>query len=152
MGRVTGGKKLARFIRAQKRGAERDYRITVGFVDRRIAPLAAQLEFGNPRTKLPARPAFRNALVDIRKDVRKVAAAELRRNRGTLDDKGAERIAIAGRDALQRSYFEFEGPGLSERQEARKRGTRGAGKELIGSRGPKLIGHIRALVNDVDVD
>ena len=153
MARVTGGDKLKRFIRDKKReiGRSRSFNIEVGFRDERIAPLAAQLEFGNPRTNLPARPAFRNALPDIAKTAHEVAAVEIRRNRGTLDHQGAVRIALAARDALRESYLRFEGPGLSEQQEARKRGTRGAGKELIGTRGPKLVEHISAWVDGEEV-
>ena len=51
------------------------------------------------------------------------------------------------RDVLRESYERFEGAGLSERQERRKVGAVGAGRELIGHKGPRLLGHL-----EVEVD
>ena len=64
-----------------------------------------------------------------------------------MSEGEAVKVALAARDILKRSYETFAGPGLSERQAARKAGTPGAGRELVGSEGPKLIGHLEARVN-----
>ena len=121
----------------------------VGFLERRISVLAVQLEFGNPDTDLPERPAFRNGVDRVKREA-PAKMEELYRKRGLADgrfDLDADELAELGRWAegiLRDAYLEFEGPGLSERQTKRKRGTPGAGQELVGSEGPKLIKHIRS--------
>ena len=50
----------------------------------------------------------------------------------------------AARDTIKRSYETFDGPGVGPRQAARKEGTAGAGRELVGSEGPKLVERIKA--------
>ena len=62
--KTTGGKKLQRFITDTKRNIARvdNAVVEVGFVNDRIAPLAALHEFGSSKTNLPERPAFRASL------------------------------------------------------------------------------------------
>ena len=148
--KTKGGNKLKRWMAEKQREAGR-ITIEVGFRDERIAPLAAQLEFGNSSTRLPERPAFRQALPAIRKVALETARPYIRANRGTLSYEGAVRVAVAARDVLRQSYLDFEGPGLSEWQIERKRGSPGAGQELIGSKGPKLVEQIKAWVNGREV-
>ena len=40
---------------------------------------------------------------------------------------------------------------MSERQAARKRGTPGEGRKLVGSRGERLIRHLKARVDGRDL-
>ena len=58
---------------------------------------------------------------------------------GALDDAARD-----VRDAIKASYRRAPGPPLSEVQRARKRGTEGAGRKLIGHRGERLIDHVEA--------
>ena len=151
--RVRGGDKLRQFLRDKQRAVAEHpgHKVEVGFDDLRVAPLAARLEFGDARFNLPPRPAFRDALPDMYKVAGEVAAREIRRAGGVLDYAGAVAVALAARDVVRDSYLNFKGPGLSERQAARKAGTRGAGKELIGSEGPKLISRIHGFVDGKQV-
>ena len=86
-------------------------------------------------------------------DVRNAVARELERIRKAQRPfKGYttadyEQVAIVARDALIAGYLAFKGEPLSERQEQRKAGTLGAGKQLVDSRGPRLIEHIHAWVD-----
>lgn len=154
----TGGAKLRRFVRESKTAARRAPVIEVGFKDRRMSVLAANLEFGNPKTSLPERPAFR---LGVREMAEAVSAriVEMKRQdaRGArpevfgLTDAQAREIAILARDVIRRSYIDFHGAPLSERQKARKAGTEYADEQLIGAEGPKLIQHIKAFVNGTEV-
>ena len=56
------------------------------------------------------------------------------------------------RDIIRESYMNFHGAPLSERQRTRKEGTPFQDDQLIGHEGPKLISHIHAWINDVQVD
>ena len=65
---VKGGKKLAAFVRNSKRAAAQKVPIVeAGFLERHVAALAGQLEFGNPATNLPERPAFRGGVSDLKR-------------------------------------------------------------------------------------
>ena len=151
MARVTGGRKLKEFLRKTRAAMSRKpHTIAVGFLDKRIAVLAGRLEFGDPKTNLPERPAFRQGVAELRLALPAIYADVLRgTQRDGIGMSHAQAVEIGKRcrDVLRESYERFEGPGLSERQERRKAGTAGAGKELIGHRGPKLIGHL-----EVEVD
>ena len=156
--KVTGGDKYRKFMREAKRALGSPTVIEVGFKERRIAVLAAQLEFGNPKTKLPERPAFRLGIDSIAKVVGKRIAEmkreDLRAKRGAvfgLTRDQAVEIAILARDTLRQAYHDFHGAPLSERQKARKAGTQYADEQLVGAEGPRLISHIRAYVNDAEV-
>ena len=43
--------------------------IEIGIIDPTIAPLAAQLEFGSVKLHLPERPAFRQGIDRIKRDL-----------------------------------------------------------------------------------
>ena len=71
---VKGGNKLKRFLHDAKREQRRMIEgggvvVSVGFLDAVVAVVAAQLEFGDPSTNLPERPAFRIALQTIKRDL-----------------------------------------------------------------------------------
>ena len=149
--RVTGGKAWGKFLRNTKRAASEPHQIEVGFLDRRISILAGRLEFGDPETNLPERPAFRQGVADLERALPKLTldimkTKDLRKGLAT-SKADAVKLGLAARDILKRSYETFVGPGLSETQEARKEGTQGAGRELVGARGPKLIGHLEVRVD-----
>ena len=102
-------------------------------------------------TRLPERPAFRQGVADLERALpglwHDALGGQDWRRGVVVSEAAAVKVALAARDILKRSYETFAGPGLSERQEARKAGTAGAGCELVGSEGPKLIGHLEARVN-----
>ena len=150
---VTGGHRLRAFMERSRGNVEtlRAARITVGFHDPRAAALAAIHEFGKGR--LPERPAFRVSLPDVRKALSTAMRAELSGNGGggafKLTRGGAMRIGEAGAAALRSGYLNFAesaGPPVGAHQRARKAGTAGAGKVLVGTEGPKLINHIGSRV------
>ena len=153
--KVQGGRRLARFLRNTERARRIRPAVHVGFKGRQIAVLAGRLEFGDPDSNLPERPAFAmgiQRLPDVAKEWRKTYLRGRDWREGiVLPDEAWRALAIAARDAIRESYLSFHGPGLSERQAERKAGTEGADRELVGSEGPKLIGHIRAYVNGVEV-
>ena len=124
--------------------------MSAGFHEPHIAALAAQLEFGNLATDLPERPAFRMAKDDALEAGRDMIAKELkgqvRSGDLVIPDDVAQKAADAMATVIQRSYVEFDSPGLSERQRRRKVGTLGQAKVLIGHKGPRLISHIRGKV------
>ena len=154
--RVEGGQRLERFIRANKHAAREQPEMAVGFKGH-VVPLAALLEFGDPDKNLPERPAFRQGLRHIADELPAKIEAAARANLKhrppvlALTEGQAREIAIWARDILRASYQRFRGPGLSERQEARKVGTKGADKELVGHEGPKLVEHVKAYVNGAEV-
>ena len=141
---TTGGKRLAAKVKEHERATNRlrNIVVEVGFRDRRMAVLAGRLEYGDPSTNLPERPAFRLGALRVRRVVQGMVAGK-----GLMTASVARDIAIAARDTLRQAYREYHGPGLSARQKSRKRGSRFADDELIGSEGPKLIGHIHGYVN-----
>ena len=152
--RTKGGAKLRGFFRKSRRNAASGWPdIVVGFLDRQIAVLAAQLEFGNPRTDLPERPAFRQGIADLERALSGIVLRALKTANPARDGVGhmtqaqAAEIGLAARDVLRASYERFEGPGLSERQSKRKEGSIGEGLELIGHAGPKLLGHLQVSVD-----
>ena len=150
-------KKLERFLRNSKRAASaRQPVIEVGFRGRRIAVLAAALEFGNPSTNLPERPAFRNGVGKLPEVVEAWRKSHLQGRDWThgivVPDSAYKALAVAARDAIRQSYLDFPGVGLSATQEARKAGSQYADDELVGSEGPKLVSHIRAYVDGQEVN
>ena len=134
--------------------------LTVGFPDGFIMPLALAHEFGtrdqSGKSVLPERPAFRSARPEMRRAWRRQCKAIMR----AVSKPRASRSTVLAmvrsavkeqRDILVRSYETFHGEPLGERQRARKRNTPGEGKQLTGTRGPRLIGHISAWVDGVEV-
>ena len=148
MARVRGGQKLKRLAREMKARRVDLPLIEVGFKDRRIAALAATHEFGledaDGRVKVPERPAFRSGIDAMQlaasRELKRIAKAQ----RPFMGFTQADAVSI-GRVALEsmlESYRTFEGEPLSERQEARKAGTPGAGRQLIGHRGERMLDHL----------
>ena len=153
MAGVRGGAKLKRWIRNTRNRAKQRV-IEVGFRDARIAPLAAQLEFGNPATNLPERPAFRLGVIKMREEVRRWLIKTLRAGSQDgvgLTDAQAVELAILARDIIRETYMDFHGAPLSQRQIERKAGTAYADDQLIGAEGPKLVAHIKAYVDGAEV-
>ena len=149
---IKGGRRWARFLANAKRSARaKPPVIEAGFLTPHIATLAARLEFGDPRTDLPERPAFRNARDDAFAAGRDALATELtsqvRSGDFGIADGAAERAGEAMAEVIRASYVELDTPGLSERQERRKRGTPFGQAVLIGHKGPRLISHIRVRVS-----
>ena len=150
--RVTGGHRLNRYVRQQEREARRQPHVEVGYFDKRISILAANLEFGNPRTSLPERPAFRYAIDQLPKVLQPVLRQELKRTKMIVTPDLAKRLAVIARDTIKQIYMDFHSPaGLSERQKARKKGSPYEHDELIGAQGPRLIEHITAYVDGQQV-
>ena len=148
---IKGGRKLKAFMRnAAAASRARAPVIEAGFLEPHVAALAAQLEFGNPRTSLPERPAFRLAADDALEAGKAVIVDSLRERTTdgtfTVRDDDADKAAEAMAETIRASYLTFEGPGLSERQRWRKFGSAWVRKELVGREGPKLIGHIQGRV------
>ena len=150
-GGVTGGIKLARYLKQKRRQVENltnERTFDVGFNDPSIAALAGTHEFG--RGDIPERPAFRASKPALRSSVefhaRKVARTMARPD--SRSDQVEARIQAtvqAAVGALKQSYLRFEGTPLSERQRQRKAGTPFADTELQGAEGPRLISHINAV-------
>ena len=161
-GRVRGGEKLAKLIKKGKQAARRGFpKIEVGFADDRfVVMVAVQNEFGAQfeNASIPERPAFRAALPEMNRRVHEYIKKNVRpahsvlRHGQMITDAQAREIALTARDAVRESYLSFEGEALSETQEARKRGTPGAGRQLIGHRGPRLVEHIHAYIDGERVD
>ena len=148
---VRGGAKLKRFLRnAAKSSRAPQATAEAGFLQPHIAGLAARLEFGDARTDLPERPAFRTAAPDAfasgSRIVAKSLSARVREGVFMVDDAHAQRAADAMADEIRKSYRAAHFAPLSERQTKRKAGTPGAGKQLVGHEGEKLIGHIKGRV------
>ena len=148
--RVSGGKKLAAFFRASRKAANKPKAVDVGFLDPHVGRLAARLEFGDENASLPERPAFRGGVETLKRTlggvVRDAVSGADWKQGITIPSTAVEEVGVEARDTIKRSYETFVGPGLSESQEARKRGTPGAGKELIGSEGPRLVSRIKARI------
>ena len=148
---VRGGANLRKFLRnAARSKSAPQASAEAGFLEPHIAGLAARLEFGDPRTDLPERPAFRHAKPDAfaagSRIVAKALSARVRDGVFMVDDAHAQRAADAMADEIRKSYSTFHGAPTSERQVARKAGTPGAGRQLVGHEGPRLIAHIRGRV------
>ena len=151
--KIKGGERLKRYIRDVQRNRDRvkGSKAEVGFFGPQIATLAATHELGtrdkDGGPKLPARPAFGQARENVRREVRRVLREQLEGKRGMIEPAALESAALAGLEVVRESYRNAPGPELSERQKARKRGTPGEGKKLIGVKGPKLIGHLEARID-----
>ena len=109
LNRVKGGKKLDRFVRNARESGRRQVSIEVGFRDRRINALALLLEFGNPGTNLPERPAFRLGAQSMRDAVSRWLAThyrsrDLRTGRLALSPKEAIELAVLARDEIRHAY------------------------------------------------
>ena len=125
---------------------------TIGFHDPRIARLAATHELGQRdekgTRKLPARPAFGRSLEELRTAYRNTLRREARGSRGAVTLPMLENAARAGVEAVKASYEAgAPGPPVGPTQRARKAGTPGESKLLVGAKGPKLAEHVQAEVD-----
>lgn len=151
--KIKGGERLKRYIAEVQRNRDklRGTKAEVGFFGPQIATLAATHELGqrdrDGSVKLPARPAFGRARDKVRQEFRQALRAEVEGKRGMISRDALEAAALAGLEAVRKSYMNAPGPPLSERQQARKAGTPGEGKKLIGVKGPKLIEHLEARID-----
>ena len=154
---TRGGKKFKRKIADLRK---RDAAVTattaeVGFHEQHVAQIAALHEFGSKAkdgTLLPERPAFRSAYPAMGAAMTAAIKAEGGKGKGLPSKAAIEAGARAAKDALVASYHNAPGPPVGERQEARKAGTPGAGRLLIGAQGPRLVDHIDAQVDGKAVD
>ena len=134
---VTGGHSLKREL-AKARAAQPEVTVDVGFKGS-VSSLAAQHEFGNPRSHLPERPAIRASIRDLENIVIESKAT---------DHEQFVEAGLLMRDAMKNSYLNFEGAPLGQRQLERKRGTKYATDQLVGAEGPKLVEHVGVWVDD----
>ena len=139
---VTGGENLKRFIR-EARATPDEVTVEIGFKDPKIAPLAQAHEFGIGRVNLPERPAFRAGIARLPDVIAEQQAGWA----GAPTHEHLVALALAMHQVIKRSYLEFHGAPLSERQKERKEGTPAAGTQLQGVEGPKLIEHLGAWVD-----
>jgi len=138
---VTGGSRFKRHMRTMRREADRidGATVSVGFHDSHIAALARLHEFGvdfEDASRIPSRPAFRQARPEMSRAVRQA----LRKGDGLPPDATLRRAGDDAADALRNSYLNAPGPDLSERQRERK----GHDRKLIGAEGPRMIDHIES--------
>ena len=160
--KTTGGRRAAKYVQTRRAllAMLEGLKLEVGFPDGYIMPLAIAHEYGardkSGKSVLPERPAFRGARREMNRAWRRQSKAIMR----AVSKPRASRTAVLAmvrfavkeqREILVRSYERFEGEPLGERQRARKAGTPGEGKQLTGTRGPRLIGHLSAWVDGVEV-
>ena len=112
------------------------------------------LEDSDGRTRIPERPAFRNGIDAMQqaasRELKRIATSGPRPFMG-FTQADAERIGRVALESMLESYRTFEGEPLSERQEARKAGTPGAGRQLVGSRGERMIAHLGLFIDGIRV-
>ena len=154
--RQSGGQRMEAFLRDTRRNMAvlRQTKITIGFHEPHVARLARIHEFGNARLGVPERAAFRGAERSVIDAVRKVLRAEMRTSRSggafELSQSAAQHVADAAARELKLAYLDFSAsgsPALARETAERKRGTPGAGKLLVGERGPRLIEHVEGKVS-----
>ena len=150
--KIRGGAKLARYIAELKANRQqlRDTKAEVGFFGPQIATLATLHEYGRrgkDGTRVPARPAFGRARPEMRQEFRQAMRGAVEGKRGLITPQALEVAAVRALEVVRESYRSAPGPELSERQQARKVGTPGEGRKLVGVRGERLIGHLQARLN-----
>ena len=155
--KVTGGELLKRFAAKVRRNRQQlsGTKVEVGFFGPQISTLAALHEFGQRDKaggpKVPPRPAFRAAVPALRSEFRQSLREGVRDGlegqRGLITREQISKAALAALGAIRESYFAAPGPEVGERQAARKKGTAGEGRKLVGTEGPKLIDHLEAKIN-----
>ena len=156
-GGVKGGKRYKRTLRNMERRGKELAATTaeVGYFEPHVAQIAMLHEFGSkPRgaPRLPERPAFRGAMPAMGKAMVDAIKVEVGTGRGVPSKAALEVGARGAKEALAKSYANAPGPDVGPRQQARKVGTPGADKLLVGREGPKLIDHISAEVNGDEVE
>ena len=151
---LSGGHKLSAFIKQTRANLAQVKLpiVTIGFHDPTISAIAVVHEFG--AGKVPERPAFRIG-VTVAERAWKAGLEHcvvVDKHRGVyVDHARLKALAIEVRDVIRGAYDNVQGPALGERQTARKEGTPGEGKLLIGHRGPKLREHINVFLDGVEV-
>ena len=117
--RVSGGKKLARFLR-QAKSAKSVRAVEVGFFSTAkypdgtsVAAVAAWNEFGterNGRQHVPERPFFRNAISGAGKVLLPVLVENINPKTMALDRKSAGKVGLAMQSRIQRSITTLRRP------------------------------------------
>ena len=144
---VRGGRKLAAKLKQLQRQARATGKVKaeVGYYGA-IAGLARSHEYGQRDrqggVRVPARPAFHAGLRDARKAWTNTLEKDAKAHGGAVTRDGVVEGAKAVKAAIRASYLKAPGPEVGEAQRKRKAGTPGAGKKLVGTRGPKMIGHL----------
>ena len=138
---IRGGANLRKFLRnAARSKSAPQASAEAGFFEPHVARLAARLEYGDVRSNLPERPAFRLAVPDAGKAgarvVAKALSARVRDGVFVLDEAHAREAADAMAETIRKGYETFHGaphigaPGQEERRHGGRgpsaRGTRGA--------------------------
>ena len=157
--KVRGGDLLKRFAAKVRRNRQQlsGTKVEVGFFGPQISTLAALHEFGQRDAdggpKSPPRPAFRAALPKLRSEFRQSVRRNVEAESGVLITRAAvQEAAKAALHAIVESYRDAPGPQVGPAQQARKAGTLGEGRKLVGTRGEKLISHLQARVNGEKVN
>ncbi len=151
---TTGGARLKASIAAYRQAGAGDTSVSIGFHERGIAALAAQLEFGSPRRKIPERPAFRRGVKAGEVAAREALLALLRQKPALMTTsagrtKALEVVGEAFQQAIRKSYLQSQGlKPVSERRARVKKGTVGENRPLVGPEGPKLVKHITVRIGD----
>ena len=146
-----------RLRREMKAGRANPPKVEVGFKGQ-VATLARLHEFGledpDGRVTVPERAAFRAGLSTAERAVSSEVKRIAKSRTPFTGFTPADAAAIGGVvwDAIVESYRNFEGEPLSAVQTARKAGTPGAGRLLVGSRGERMISHISVWVDGQRVE
>ena len=149
---VKGGQRLLRKLKDLQRGVRQtpSGKVEVGYFGR-VASLARAHEYGQRDrqggVRVPARPAFHAGLRAARQAWTNTLEKDAKAHGGMVTRDGVEAGARAVKRAIRASYLKAPGPPVGEAQAARKRGTKGEGKLLVGTRGPKMIDHLEARVD-----
>ena len=153
--KITGGQKLAKYLQDMKRQNERlrDTKAEAGFFGPRIASLALVHELGrrDDGVRLPARPAFGASRQPAREEFRRAMRQEVEGKRGVITREALEAATLKALEAVKESYRSAPGPPVGPAQAARKKGTPGQDKLLVGTRGPRLIEHLEARIDGVKI-
>ena len=141
---VYGGTKARRYIRRmQSKMTSAPKKVTVGYMDKRMAGLAMLHEYGDPDISLPERPALRNGIDIVKKEGKKEVAKLVKQGGGVISRSAARKLGEDQRDTLIGAYREFKGKGLAV--STRKR--YGRDEELKGEGDYKLAHHISVEVD-----
>ena len=151
--RQRGGGKAQAFLDRSRRNMKdlSATKLEVGFFDPRSAAIAQIFEYGLGDQR--ERPAMRASRPEFEKAVRKALKVALkssaRQGAFRLSIPAAQRVADWGAKAMREGYRAYSyqsSPPLGPIQISRKRGTEGAGRQLVGVKGERLIGWIEGRV------
>ena len=155
---VRGGDKLKRLAREMRARRSTLPLVEVGFKGQ-VATLARLHEFGledpDGRVTVPERAAFRAGISAaeraVSSETKRIATTGPRPFMG-FSESDAAAIGRVVWAAIVASYRNFEGEPLGEVQTARKAGTPGAGRQLVGAKGERMISHLSVWVDGVRVE